>query len=104
MFKKTPVFAALLGFAVVSTPAFAEATRVEVTYKDLDLTTAKGQRTLERRLDNAAREACGYDVRTIGTRLASKESSACYKQATAKAKNVMALAIDDAAEDTRLGG
>ncbi|SFG22992.1 UrcA family protein [Novosphingobium sp. CF614] len=103
MFKNAPIAAALLGLALTATPAFAgEATKVQVMYKDLDLTTPEGQRKLERRLDMAAREACGYDQRVTGSHLPSAQSQACYKQARAKAKDSMAAAIGNA--DGRLGG
>lgn len=112
MFKNAPVAAALLGLALTATPAFAdqntEATRVRVEYKDLDLTTAAGQRQLERRLDAAAREACGYNQRVTGTRLPDAHARTCYHQARTRAKDVMATAIDransHAEADNQLGG
>lgn len=104
MFKKTPIAAALLGLALTAAPAFAEEpVKIQVTYKDLDLTTPEGQRTLDRRLDNAAREACGYGQHVTGSRLPDARASACYKQARANAKDVMAVAIDKAS-GSRMGG
>lgn len=55
--------AAVLGASVIATPAAAE-TGVAVKYSDLDLSTERGQQALERRIDSAAREACGMDVVT----------------------------------------
>lgn len=104
MFKKTQIAAALLGLTLTAAPALAdEATQIKVAYKDLDLTTSEGQRTLDRRLDAAAREACGYSEGVTGTRLRSSQATTCYKQARAKAKDVMASAVDKAS-DNRLGG
>jgi len=105
MFKKTPVIAALMGIALTATPALAqEATRIEVQYKDLDLTSVNGQRTLERRLDRAAREACGYDTVKTGSRLVDPSARTCYKQALGRAGEVMAVAVANANGDARLGG
>ncbi|WP_067732191.1 UrcA family protein [Novosphingobium naphthalenivorans] len=105
MFKNAPIAAALLGLALTTAPALAaEKTQVRVEYADLDLTTPEGQRTLERRLDIAARDACGMDEQATGSRLASPRARSCYKQATARAKDVMATAIDNANSDSRLGG
>ena len=109
MFKNAPIAAtaALLGLALTTAPAFAgagECTQVRVEYSDLDLTSADGQRTLERRLDAAARDACGYDVRVTGSSLPSKHARNCYRQARTRAKDVMAVAIDNATSDARLGG
>lgn len=102
MFKKTaPIAAALLGLALTATPSFAK--DVEVHYGDLDLTSAKDQKTLETRLAKAAREACDYDKRT-GSLLPSNEARACYFKATAKAQGQMAAAIENAEQYNRLGG
>ncbi|MCJ2187499.1 UrcA family protein [Novosphingobium beihaiensis] len=107
MFKNTMIAAAVAGLALTAAtaPAFAgETSKVRVEYSDLDLTTAKGQRKLERRLDVAARNACGMDRTATGTRIPSTQSRVCYKQATERAKEVMASAIDNATSSTRLGG
>lgn len=104
MFSKTTIAAALMGLALTTTPAFAdEVKHVQVMYKDLDLTTAAGQRALERRLNTAAREACGYSETVTGSHLPSARSRACYKQARAKAQDVMAAAVENAS-NTQIGG
>ncbi|MDE8651749.1 UrcA family protein [Novosphingobium album (ex Liu et al. 2023)] len=90
--------AAALGIALTATASYAR--EVRVSYGDLNLATAEGQKKLERRLDQAARQACGFDEMTTGTRLRSAKTLACYKEAHAKARNDMALAI----ENERLGG
>ena len=106
MFKKAPLAAALFGLTLTAaTPAFAgETTKIRVEYADLDLTTPEGQHVLERRLNTAAREACGMDRMTTGTRVPSAHARKCFKQASARAKQVMASAIDKAADQSRLGG
>lgn len=105
MFKKAPIAAALFGLALTTTPALAgEAYKVRVETNDLDLTTPEGQRTLEERLDNAAREACGYDQKITGSRLPAAKARSCYRQAQSKAKDIMATAIDKATAKERLGG
>ena len=101
MFKSTPIAAALLGMALTATPAFAK--DVEVRYSDLNLATAEGQKTLDKRIERAAREACHYDVRTTGSRLPSTEARACYNKALDSAKTMMAGKIE-AAQEAQLGG
>lgn len=101
MFKSTPFAAALLGLTLAATPAFAK--DVQVRYADLNLTTAEGQKTLERRIDRAAREACDYDQYTTGTRLPSQAAAACYRQALDSAETMMAGRVE-AAKSSQLGG
>ncbi|HKT85475.1 MAG TPA: UrcA family protein [Novosphingobium sp.] len=102
MFKSTPIAAAaLLGLVLTAAPAFAK--DVQVRYADLDLASAQGQKTLERRIDRAAREACDYGPYTTGTRIPSQAAAACYRQALASAKTMMAAKVE-AAQESRLGG
>src|SRR3546814_1685442 len=58
MFKSTSIAAALIGLGLTATPAFAK--DVQVRYADLNLATVEGQKTLEQRIDRAARDACNY--------------------------------------------
>ena len=53
-----PLLAAA-SLATLSVPVSAKEVRFEVEYTDLNLATAKGQETLDRRIVNAARKACG---------------------------------------------
>lgn len=101
MFKKTPIAAALLGLALTAAPAFADT--ISVQYKDLDLSTTEGQKTLDHRIDVAARQVCGYDAITTGTRLRSSASVECYKNARAQVQHQVAAAIDNAS-DKQMGG
>lgn len=53
---------AALGLFATSAPAVAqEGADVTVTYDDLDLDSAKGQKELDRRIEKAARQVCGLD-------------------------------------------
>lgn len=93
--------AAICTAALFATPA-AYAKSVKVSYADLDLTTAAGQKALASRLNRAARSACGMDEVRTGTLLPSADVLQCYEQARAKSKERMAEAIADKGE--RLGG
>ncbi|MGH6617047.1 UrcA family protein [Sphingomonas sp.] len=80
-------------------PAFAQKAEVGpspqvVTYSDLDLSTVRGVRTLDRRIDRAVREACGWasDFDIVG----QKELRRCRKQTTAQIAARRSLAIDGA--------
>lgn len=102
MFKSTPIAAAaLLGLTLTAAPAFAK--DVQVRYADLNLATAEGQKTLEQRINRAAREACDYSEYTTGTRLPSQTALACYRKARDSAKTMMADRIE-AAQGSQLGG
>lgn len=104
MFRNAPLAAAaLLGLALTATPALAaEKTSVKVSFADLDLTTIEGQDRLDRRLDSAARKACGYDRQFTGSLRMTAQSKTCYKQARSKSQALMASAVENAG--SRLGG
>lgn len=97
---KTALFAAAAAIATLATSAPVLADQVSVSYKDLDLATPEGQSKLTKRLDAAAREACGYGVANTGTRMASRSASECYKQAQVSSKQTMATIL----EQSRKGG
>ena len=101
MFGKTSIAAALLGLALTAAPAFAN--EIAVRYKDLDLSSAQGQKTLDRRINAAARQVCAYDQITTGTRLRSSASVTCYKQARAQVQKQVTMAIQSAT-NAQLGG
>jgi len=92
---KTTLFAAAAALATVATATPVLAADVTVTYKDLDLKTPAGQQALTRRLDRAAREACGIDAIATGTRVRSSEAQTCYDQAKARNKAAFASLVDD---------
>ncbi|MEL1251833.1 UrcA family protein [Aurantiacibacter gilvus] len=58
-----------------------EARTVVVAHSDLDLSTEEGREALDRRIDNAAEEACGFGETTLGTRARTREARDCYRQA-----------------------
>ncbi|MEW9854767.1 UrcA family protein [Novosphingobium sp. M1R2S20] len=93
---KTALFAAAAALATVATAAPAMAKDVPVRHGDLDLTSAKDQKTLARRIDRAARKACDVQY----GRLPSADVMNCYQEAHTAGRTQMASVIDDA----RLGG
>jgi UrcA family protein len=101
--KSAVLACAAAGLTMISTlsPAMAaasapadEARSVDVAYGDLDLSTAKGQARLARRIDRAAEQVCGAVARAP---LAQQQIiSACQQDAVAAAglemKNAVARA------------
>lgn len=92
--------ASLIAAAAPSFAAEAAGKSIAVSYKDLDLASIDGQKTLERRINKAARTVCGMDQVTTGSRIASTESRECYAQLTTKTRT----AIAEATSNARLGG
>ena len=102
--SRTRPLALALAAAAVSLTAFGPVQAAEqqqqhksvaVMYRDLDLTTAAGQKTLEHRLDLAARNVCGMDVQVTGTRVPDRNSAACYKETRAQLAQQFANIVDD---------
>jgi len=85
---------AAIAAAGIVLPASAQEVRFEVTYRDLDLASAKGQKELDRRIDRAARKACGFDTSTTGTRIRSGDKQECYVEMKTKAKQQFATLIE----------
>lgn len=88
-----PALAALGLAGTAMTPAFAqdfERTRVQVSYADLDLGTAAGQKTLDQRLEKAVRVACRTTKLDTGTRIMSSDALNCLAKARADAKQQVA--------------
>lgn len=80
-------------------PAFAQdaelgASPQVVSYADLDLGTARGVRTLDRRIDRAVRQACGWasDFDLAG----QNDLRRCRKETIAQIAARRSLAIDGA--------
>ena len=85
--------AAAFGAAtVLAVPAAAEGS-VGVKYSDLDLSTRAGQQKLERRIDSAAREACGMEEVRTGRFTPSTAQRQCYAQAKTSVHDQVAAAI-----------
>lgn len=73
-----------------------EARSVAVTHSDLDLSTEEGREELDRRIDNAAEEACGFGETTLGTRIRTREARDCYRQAKRQLERQFAEVISAA--------
>ena len=91
---------AAAGLAITGAQVSAGEKGVAVTYADLDLTSAEGQKTLERRLSSAIEQVCQTDAIRTGTRIKSSASKQCAKQAEAQAKQQVAVIV----EREKLGG
>ena len=101
-FAKSGIAAAVLGLAAIGTPAMAEQASgaimvSKVSYADLVLSTERGMDKLRSRLNQAAREVCGMDIRQTGTFLASREARACYVDTRESFEREMAM-LDDRRE------
>src|SRR5690606_31145656 len=90
--------AAATVLGATATPAFAES--LSIPYQDLNLSTAEGQQTLERRIDQAARTFCGIDRPTTGSRISSRDARQCYAATKTQAQKQSAAILDE----KRLGG
>jgi UrcA family protein len=102
---KHPAIAAvaLAGTLFAIQPALASAQETEsmaVTYDDLDLTSDEGREQLDRRIDKAAEKVCGADEATVGSRIRSRETRQCIRQAKRDIERNLAAII----EDNRAGG
>ncbi|NVD44484.1 UrcA family protein [Qipengyuania atrilutea] len=87
----------------LSAPAVVHAQEeqtIHVEYKDLNLTSQKGQRALERRINAAAREVCGIDFAPTGTRIVHPKARECYDKAMSGAMTRYAALV----ADSQLGG
>lgn len=90
--KKTLATLAAIGLA--ASAVSAQAGGVKVTFDDLDLSTPQGQKTLDRRIDKAARAICGLDQVRLGSRIRDKEATECFKDAKAKSRAQVASVIE----------
>jgi UrcA family protein len=61
-----------------------------VKYTDLDLSTARGQAQLEKRIDRAARAVCTSHQLMTGTVRSTSLDEACYEQARLKVREQVA--------------
>lgn len=69
---------------------------VGVTHADLDLSTEAGKAELERRIDRAAKQACGFDEAQVGTLVRTREQRSCYRQAKRQFDRHFAQIIEEA--------
>lgn len=89
---------ALAALVLGCTAAASAANSVEVRYDDLDLSTDKGQKTLDRRIDNAARSVCDTDTPDTGTRIMSKDAIDCVDKAKAAVHQQVAALVEGAVQ------
>lgn len=98
--KKSTLSSAALAMGLALTavsPSAAKETsaitqRVEI--HDLDLTTEKGQKRLERRIDRAARRVCNYRTPVSTRGIYDPIARDCYVAAKVSAFEAMALAVE----------
>lgn len=89
----THAFAALGLAGAAITPAIAGAPRIttiNVPTADIDLGTAKGQKTLDQRVEKAVRHACRTTNAATGTRLMNRDARICLAKARTDAKQQIA--------------
>lgn len=79
MKRSAIALAALSGLLLAAQPVIAAT--VAVKYDDLDLATEQGRKALDQRIDKAAETVCGADESEVGSRIASRETRACIRQA-----------------------
>ena len=88
---------AALGLAGAAiSPAMAaemQKTTIRVTTTDIDLGTANGQKTLDKRVEKAVRQVCRTTSPTTGSRVMSRDALACLAKARSNAKQQVAALI-----------
>ena len=75
---------AALAAAGIAAPALADESKsytAEVRDSDLDLRTQAGRKTLDFRVEKAAREVCRTEESIVGTRILPKDRRVCYREA-----------------------
>jgi UrcA family protein len=90
---------AAAGAALFAAPAIAEDERetqtVGVQFADLNLATEDGRKELDKRIDHAARTACGMDERATGSNMADRTSRKCYRDAKRQMSDHFARMVDE---------
>lgn len=90
---------AAIGLASAAmTPAFAaepQRTTVTVATSDLDLGTARGQKTLDQRVERAVRTVCRTASLTNGSRMMNMDALACLATARSDARKQVAALISN---------
>ncbi|MGB7419813.1 MAG: UrcA family protein [Erythrobacter sp.] len=74
--------------------ADAQHKSIQISTDDLDLSTAKGQRTLDRRIEKAARSVCDAGHSRTGTRIRSTSVSKCLDVARNSVREQVAARIE----------
>ncbi len=90
---------AIASATLVAAPASAkpatETNSVSVSIKDLDLSSDEGRQELDRRIENAAKQACGMNEHEVGTRITSREARRCVRDAKRNLDDHFADLISD---------
>ena len=89
--KTTLATLAAAAVALSASPLAAES--INVAYGDLNLASAAGQKTLDGRIDRAARQLCGHNA--VGTRSVRENQAAkmCFQKAKAAANEQFAASV-----------
>ena len=101
--KTTALAAALLGVALIGSPAVAKESQsnsINIEYSDLDLSTPEGQAKLEQRIEIGARKMCDVGATPTGSRQMSASQRRCLTEARKSAKTALAKLMDE----QQLGG
>ncbi len=85
--------AAVVGTATVFTVPASATPTIAVKYADLDLSSKAGQSKLERRIDSAARVACGMDEIRTGRFTPATAQRQCYEETKTRVHNRVATII-----------
>ena len=97
--KTLTLAAAAIGLAGTAiTPAFAgegALRTAQIDVADLDLGTAAGQRTLDKRIEKAVRQVCRTVSVQTGTRIMDQDAQNCLARARADAKRQMATLVSN---------
>ena len=96
--KTATLALAAIGFAGTAvSPALANPDRVHrtvsVSYADIDLGTAQGQKQLDRRSEKAVHDVCRSTDINTGTRVMSSDAMNCLAKARADAKRQVAAIV-----------
>ncbi len=90
MRMKALIFSAL----ALATTAPALANDLVVNYADLDLSSAKDRKILDRRIDAASRAYCGADRVATGSRIRRSESTKCAETARNLAREQLKVVME----------
>lgn len=96
--KTLALAAAALGLVGTTAPAFAgevERMSIKVGFGDINLATAEGQETLDKRIEKAVRTVCRVNDVSTGSRQLTQEKRDCLVKARADARQQVALVTGD---------
>lgn len=85
----------LAGTAISPAMAGVEKMTINVPTADIDLGTAKGQKTLDQRVEKAVRHVCRTTSVTTGSRVISQDARACLAKARSDARQQVAALTNE---------